>query len=127
MWYCYKLNRRRTKRSLHKGSRSRWLLTVVVVGARCKGKVSVKEQRVEITMAELQDAINTQKSGKTAGPTGCAEMLKRIGQGTRDALLHIFKLSWRTGKVPTEWSTYVKALLKSTRTRHRQSPTGPSR
>ncbi|MEW8548508.1 MAG: reverse transcriptase domain-containing protein, partial [Candidatus Thiodiazotropha sp.] len=68
----------------------------------------------DIKDSELDGAIFRLKLGKSPGPDSIyPEMLCHSGDYFREAILYIFNLSWRTGKLPDVWShASVKFLRK---------------
>jgi hypothetical protein len=77
----------------------------------------------DITIAELNKSIKQLKKKKSPGPDHVSnEMIQHLGNTTKQKLLEIFNLSWRSGQVPQCWkeATMIPVLKKG---KNRTKPT----
>ena len=60
--------------------------------------------KVDISMAELKEAIQKLKKKKSPGPDNITnEILQHLGNSALQTLLDIFYISWKEGQVPQCW------------------------
>ena len=79
-----------------------------------KDITAIEESEQDITMLELERAIDDAKKGKAAGEDDIPhEMIKQLGPRTKQFLLSLYNKIWRGEELPTMWrKATVKPLLK---------------
>ena len=79
-----------------------------------KDITAIEESEQDITMLELERAIDDAKKGKAAGEDDIPhEMIKQLGPRTKQFLLFLYNKIWRGEELPTMWrKATVKPLLK---------------
>ena len=89
---------------------------------------------IDFQESELDGAIYRLKLGKSPGPDSLyPEMLHHAGEFFRKSILHIFNLSWCTGKLPDPWRHASSAVgnvsgyrcVSDCRSRGREFDPGP--
>jgi hypothetical protein len=70
----------------------------------------------DIIMAELNKSIKQMKKQSPGPNLVINEMIQHLGNATKQKLLDIYNLSWRSGQVPQCWkeATMIPVLKKGT-------------